>query len=289
MLRLQGFLREPLGDGWRERRGGSERRWQRKRRGRWGDERPGWQREPVRRRWHERHGNGGTAGTENGGTAGLGEGGAGASVGIGGENDGGSDGGTVGPPRGQAKLPRFCNSVRMVRRAQSVPRGFWFRGADVTDVWVVGRTEAEFGEQCVPALGRSPLVEHSAPVLGPWATVMAIWGSDPDDVWFVGDNDGSAIRGPLESGILVAALEIRGNPRASRRERDQHEQRLGRGCTRRHRPLGRRRLVAFPERSHGRLERDLERRQRALGGGSVWNRGALGRARTPEALLSRRS
>jgi hypothetical protein len=129
---------------------------------------------------------GGTSGTENGGSAGLGDGGDGAFGGNGGD-------GTVDPAEGQAKLPRFCNPVGWCGERNPLHAVWGFDGeGEPSDVWVVGRSEAEFGDNAFLHWdGRRWL--NLPNLLGPFATVKAIWGSNPDDVWFVGgDIDGFA-------------------------------------------------------------------------------------------------
>jgi hypothetical protein len=117
-------------------------------------------------------------GTETGGTAG---GDSGESAG--GVNEAGSGADLA---QGHATLPRFCNALGWCG-ARHAFHAVW--GASASDVWVVGRSQAEFGENAFLHWDGQRWLNTPNGTVGPWATVLGVWGSGPDDVWFVG-NDG---------------------------------------------------------------------------------------------------
>lgn len=123
-------------------------------------------------------GSGGGGGAETAGTAG------GDSVGSAGSANEAGAGADV--PQAQATLPRFCNAFGWCG-ARHPFHAMW--GSSASDVWVVGRAQAEFGENAFLHWDGQRWLNTPNGVVGPWATVLGVWGSGPDDVWFVG-NDG---------------------------------------------------------------------------------------------------
>ncbi|HEX6277920.1 MAG TPA: hypothetical protein VFZ53_32980 [Polyangiaceae bacterium] len=138
---------------------------------------------------------GGSTGSQDGGNGGLGEGGVSGPGGNGGENDGG----TIEPPRGDALLPRFCNAFGWCGEPNPFRAVWGFEATDVTDVWVVGRTEAEFGDNAILHWDGRRWLNTPYGMLTPTATVNAVWGTSPENVWFVGSDEGEAMAARLGS------------------------------------------------------------------------------------------